>query len=173
MGRTRRQILVPRCSSVTGLGWYNDKHRHGRTARTTSPAWMINYLPSILWQRRYYVLVCLTLFAIAGVALRVRIAATYRSTATLLVQSQDLPTSLVDAPTNGAVEQRIARIREQVLSRGDLIQLIEQNDLYQTNGAASRCRRSSKRCATPQRWARCRATSDSNREARTTRSRLR
>ena len=55
---------------------------------------------------------------------------TYRSTATLLVQSQDLPTTIVDAPANGAVEQRIARIREQVLSRGDLIQLIEQNDLY-------------------------------------------
>jgi uncharacterized protein involved in exopolysaccharide biosynthesis len=48
----------------------------------------------------------------------------------LLVQSQDLPTSIVEAPTTGAVEQRIARIREQVLSRGDLIQLIEQNDLY-------------------------------------------
>jgi uncharacterized protein involved in exopolysaccharide biosynthesis len=55
---------------------------------------------------------------------------TYRSTATLLVQSQDLPTTIVEAPTTGAVEQRIARIREQVLSRGDLVQLIEQNDLY-------------------------------------------
>src|SRR5438874_283883 len=53
-----------------------------------------------------------------------------RSTATLLVQSQDLPTTIVDSPTTSAVEQRIARIREQVLSRGDLIQLIEQNDLY-------------------------------------------
>ena len=24
----------------------------------SSPAWMINYLPVILWQRRYYVLIC-------------------------------------------------------------------------------------------------------------------
>jgi uncharacterized protein involved in exopolysaccharide biosynthesis len=47
-----------------------------------------------------------------------------------LVQSQDLPSSIVESPTSGAVEQRIARIRQQVLSRGDLIQLIEQNDLY-------------------------------------------
>jgi uncharacterized protein involved in exopolysaccharide biosynthesis len=36
----------------------------------------------------------------------------------------------VDSPASGAVEQRIARIREQVLSRGDLIELIERNDLY-------------------------------------------
>jgi uncharacterized protein involved in exopolysaccharide biosynthesis len=91
---------------------------------------MINYLPIILWQRRYYVLTCFLVALALGLAAAFGLPRTYRSTATLLVQSQDLPTSLVESPTNGAVEQRIARIREQVLSRGDLIQLIEQNDLY-------------------------------------------
>jgi uncharacterized protein involved in exopolysaccharide biosynthesis len=101
------------------------------TERDSSPAWMINHLPVILWQRRYYVVVCLVVALVIGATLAFGLPRTYRSTATLLVQSQDLPTTIVDAPTNGAVEQRIARIREQVLSRGDLIQLIEQNDLYQ------------------------------------------
>src|SRR5881409_4059676 len=96
----------------------------------SSPAWMINYLPVILWQRRYYVLTCLVGMLALGVIAAFGLPRTYRSTATLLVQSQDLPTTIVDSPTNGAVEQRIARIREQVLSRGDLIQLIEQEDLY-------------------------------------------
>lgn len=96
----------------------------------SSPAWMINYLPSILWQRRYLVLACFVVALVAGLVLAFGLPRTYRSSATLLVQSQDLPTTLVDAPANGAVEQRIARIREQVLSRGDLIQLIDQNDLY-------------------------------------------
>jgi uncharacterized protein involved in exopolysaccharide biosynthesis len=91
---------------------------------------MINYLPIILWQRRYYVLICFLVMLAVGVVAAYGLPRTYRSTATLLVQSQDLPTTLVDSPTNGAVEQRIARIREQVLSRGDLIQLIEQDDLY-------------------------------------------
>ena len=95
----------------------------------SSPAWMINYLPIILWQRRYYVLTCFLVMLALGLAAAFGLPRTYRSTATLLVQSQDLPTSLVESPTNGAVEQRIARIREQVLSRGDLIQLSEQNDL--------------------------------------------
>src|SRR3954463_5844931 len=95
-----------------------------------SPVWMINYLPTILWQRRYYVVACLAAALVLGVAMAFALPRTYRSTATLLVQSQDLPTTIVDSPTNGAVEQRIARIREQVLSRGDLIQLIEQDDLY-------------------------------------------
>jgi uncharacterized protein involved in exopolysaccharide biosynthesis len=96
----------------------------------SSPAWMVNHLPVILWERRYYVLACLVALLVAGTVAAFALPRTYRSTATLLVQSQDLPTSIVEAPTTGAVEQRIARIREQVLSRGDLIQLIEQNDLY-------------------------------------------
>src|SRR5438270_9411294 len=96
----------------------------------SSPAWMINYLPVILWQRRYYVLTCFLVMLALGVVAAFGLPRTYRSTATLLVQSQDLPTNIVDSPTSGAIEQRIARIREQVLSRGDLIQLIEQNDLY-------------------------------------------
>src|SRR4051812_11826684 len=96
----------------------------------SSPAWMINYVPVILWQRRYYVLTCFLACLVLGVVAAFGLPRTYRSTATLLVQSQDLPTTIVDSPTNGAVEQRIARIREQVLSRGDLIQLIEQDDLY-------------------------------------------
>ena len=96
----------------------------------SSPTWMVNHLPVILWQRRYLVLVCFVAFLFVGTVAAFALPRTYRSTATLLVQSQDLPSSLVDAPTTGAIEQRIARIREQVLSRGDLIQLIEQNDLY-------------------------------------------
>jgi polysaccharide biosynthesis transport protein len=56
----------------------------------------------------------------------------YRSTATMLVESQDLPTDIVQAPGTGEIEKRIAKIREQVLSRGDLISLIEQNNLYES-----------------------------------------
>jgi uncharacterized protein involved in exopolysaccharide biosynthesis len=96
----------------------------------SSPAWMINYLPVILWQRRYHVLACLLVAVVIATTLAFGLPRTYRSTATLLVQSQDLPTTIVESPTSGAVEQRIARIRQQVLSRGDLIQLIEQDDLY-------------------------------------------
>jgi succinoglycan biosynthesis transport protein ExoP len=98
--------------------------------RESSPAWMVNHLPVILWERRYFVLGCMIALLIAATITAFALPTKYRSTATLLVQSQDLPTTIVDSPTTGGVEQRIARIREQVLSRGDLVQLIEQNDLY-------------------------------------------
>lgn len=102
----------------------------GNDRTEASPSWVVNYLPRIVWEHRYYVLGCFLVLALAGLVAAYALPRTYRSTATLLVQAQDLPSSLVDAPANGAIEQRIARIREQVLSRGDLIQLIEQNDLY-------------------------------------------
>lgn len=93
-------------------------------------AWLINHLPAILWHRRYYVIIPAVLLFIAGVVTAYSLPTMYRSTATMLVESQDLPTNIVDAPGTGQIEQRIAKIREQVLSRGDLISLIEQNDLY-------------------------------------------
>jgi len=96
----------------------------------SGPTWIVNHLPVILWQRRYLVLASLLGLLAAAAIAAFALPTTYRSTATLLVQSQDLPTTLVDAPTTGAIDQRVARIRQQVLSRGDLIQLIEQNDLY-------------------------------------------
>jgi uncharacterized protein involved in exopolysaccharide biosynthesis len=106
----------------------NDTESVERT--DSSPTWIVNHLPVILWEKRYYVLFCFIILLAAGISAAFLLPQTYRSTATLLVQSQDLPTTIVDSPTDGAIEQRIARIRQQVLSRGDLIQLIEQNDLY-------------------------------------------
>lgn len=95
-----------------------------------SSGWFFNHLPSILWQRRYWIIGATMLLSLAGVIGAYSLPTIYRSSATLLVQSQDLPSSIVDAPTSGVIEQRIAKIRERVLSRGDLVALIEQNDLY-------------------------------------------
>jgi succinoglycan biosynthesis transport protein ExoP len=92
--------------------------------------WIFNHLPDILWQRRLLVIVTFVVLTLAAVIAAYALPTMYRSTATLLVQSQELPSDVVQAPGKGQMEQRIARIRERVLSRGDLISLIEQYDLY-------------------------------------------
>jgi uncharacterized protein involved in exopolysaccharide biosynthesis len=92
--------------------------------------WFFNHLPTIMWQRRHWVIWPFVAITLAAAIAAFALPTLYRSTASLLVQSQDLPTSVVQAPTAGDIEQRIARIRERVLSRGDLIRLIEQNNLY-------------------------------------------
>ena len=95
-------------------------------------AWLINHLPTILWHRRLYVIIPAVLLFVAGLVTAYSLPTLYRSTATMLVESQDLPTDIVQAPGTGEIEQRIAKIREQVLSRGDLISLIEQTNLYES-----------------------------------------
>ncbi|NUT01646.1 MAG: lipopolysaccharide biosynthesis protein [Sphingomonas sp.] len=97
---------------------------------TGGGGWLINHLPAIFWQRRMYVIVPFVLLTLIGIVTAFTLPTLYRSSATMLVESQDLPTDIVQAPGTGEIEQRIAKIREQVLSRGDLISLIEQNDLY-------------------------------------------
>lgn len=92
--------------------------------------WLINHLPTILWHRRLYVIVSFVLLFLVGLVTAYTLPTMYRSSATMLVESPDLPSDIVEAPGTGEIEQRIAKIREQVLSRGDLISLIEQNDLY-------------------------------------------
>ncbi len=54
----------------------------------------------------------------------------YESSATILIESQQIPTSLVASPVTSFADERIARIRQQVLSRGTLIELIQRNQLY-------------------------------------------
>jgi len=92
-------------------------------------AWFLNHLPAILWHRRYYVLIPFLLVLAAATIVAYALPTLYRSTATLLVESPDLSPEVAQSP-QGDIEDRIAKIREQILSRGELISLIQQNDLY-------------------------------------------
>lgn len=92
--------------------------------------WIVNHLPTILWQRRLYVIGVFAAFLIVAVIAAFALPTLYRSTATLLIESQELPSNIAESPGTGMIDQRIAKIRERVLSRGDLIALIEQYDLY-------------------------------------------
>ena len=106
---------------------------HNFESRDAGFGWMINHLPTIVWQRRYYVIAVFAAFLIVATVAAYALPTLYRSSATMLIESQQLPKDVAENPANGAIEQRIARIRERVLSRGDLIALIEQYDLYSSD----------------------------------------
>lgn len=99
-------------------------------SRDAGLGWMVNHLPTIIWQRKYYALSIFAAFLIVATIAAFALPTLYRSSATLLIESQELPRAVADSPGAGAIEQRISKIRERVLSRGDLIGLIEQYDLY-------------------------------------------
>lgn len=88
------------------------------------------HLPAILWHRRRWMIAPLLFFSIAGVAAAFLLPIRYTSTATLLVQSSSLPQAVAGDDATELIDRRIARIREQVLSRPELIELVNRYQLY-------------------------------------------
>lgn len=91
---------------------------------------LLSYLPSIVWQRRWWIAVPLILGSVLGIAAAFLLPASYESSALLLVKSQELPNEIVGSSFNSLIDKRIAKIRQQVLSRPDLVDLIQNNNLY-------------------------------------------
>jgi succinoglycan biosynthesis transport protein ExoP len=88
------------------------------------------HLPAIIWQRRWYLIVPILSMAIVGVAAAFLMPVRYTSSATLLVQSSTLPQAIAAGNPDDVIDRRIARIREQVLSRPELIELVNRYQLY-------------------------------------------
>lgn len=96
---------------------------------------IIGSLPLILWQRKWYVIVPAAIIALVATAAAFLLPRTYQSSAILLVESQNLPGSTTNGPVGEVIDRRIAKIRQQILARPDLVELIQTNNLY---NAASR-----------------------------------
>ncbi|MDE2403604.1 MAG: lipopolysaccharide biosynthesis protein [Sphingomonadales bacterium] len=90
----------------------------------------ITYLPAILWQRRWFIIIPLIIGIVAALVAVIVIPPTYRSSALMLVRSAQLSKSTIGADGNEDVNRRIAQINEQLTSRPDLVALIEKYSLY-------------------------------------------
>lgn len=90
----------------------------------------IAHIPAMIRQRRWLVIVPAILFLLAGIVAAFLIPTVYVSRAVLLVESPALPEDIAGSPTNDIVDQRIAKVRQQVLSRPQLIELIQKHGLY-------------------------------------------
>lgn len=88
------------------------------------------YLPSILWQRRWWIIVPVCVGVLASVAAALLIPATYQASAVMLVQSAQLPDEIIGDFNDSLIERRIAAIRQRVTSRPDLLELINRHGLY-------------------------------------------
>ena len=90
----------------------------------------IQLIPVILWQRKWWIIVPAIIGIVAALAAVLFIPPVYRANAVMLVQSPQLPTEVIGTDELDVVDRRIARIREQVTARPELIALIERHGLY-------------------------------------------
>lgn len=87
-------------------------------------------IAAILYRHRYWLLVPMIMGLLAAVAATLLITPIYRSSTSLLITSQQIPTSVVPAPLTNYADERIAKIRQQIMSRENLTRLIESRGLY-------------------------------------------
>lgn len=87
---------------------------------------------AILRRRRALILAVCTGLLAASAALAFLLPAVYRSTATILIEEQEIPPDLVRSAIATYADQRIETIKQQVLSRATLWRIVEQYDLYKS-----------------------------------------
>ena len=84
-----------------------------------------------VWNRRRWL--AITLFAapfVATVSLALALPDLYRSTATVLVEHEQVPEAFVKASVTGEAELRLQTISQEILSRSRILELITQFNLY-------------------------------------------
>ncbi|HKR16053.1 GumC family protein [Rhizorhapis sp.] len=87
-------------------------------------------LLAILYRRFWWITTPALLGTAAAGAMTLFIEPQYQSTANLLIASQEVPTTLVASPFDTYADERIAKIRQQILSRANVVRLIKDLNLY-------------------------------------------
>lgn len=85
----------------------------------------------LLRRRRTLILAVWAALMAASAALAFLLPAVYRSTATILIEEQEIPPDLVRSAIATYADQRIETIKQQVLSRATLWRIVEQYGLYE------------------------------------------
>ncbi len=81
-------------------------------------------------RRRVSILVVASALVVASVAVAMLWPPVYRSTATILIEEQEIPPDLVRSTITSFATQRIQTISQRVMTRSNLMQIVEKYDLY-------------------------------------------
>jgi polysaccharide biosynthesis transport protein len=114
---------------MVGVSMSQERILQGRSAARTKT--VSDYLALLLRRRALILAVCAVLL-VASAALAFLLPAVYRSTATILIEEQEIPPDLVRSAIATYADQRIETIKQQVLSRATLWRMVEQYDLYKS-----------------------------------------
>lgn len=96
----------------------------------SGPSSFLAHIPAIVRQRKLLLIVPTIILFIAGLIAAFVLPTTYRSSSVLLVESPQMQFGAPGEQSNEAIDQRVAKVRQQVLSRPDLIEMIQRLDLY-------------------------------------------
>ncbi len=84
----------------------------------------------MLWRRRWWFVLPAGLVVAAAMTAVTTMSPVYRSEATILVESQDIPEDLVPSLVTDFVDRRLDVLTRRVMLSSSLLELIERHDLY-------------------------------------------
>jgi succinoglycan biosynthesis transport protein ExoP len=84
----------------------------------------------IVRRRKWAMSLVALAISLAGVGLAFLLPPSYRSTATILIEEQEIPSDIVRSAITSYADQRIETIKQQVMTRSTLWRIIEQYGLY-------------------------------------------
>lgn len=88
-------------------------------------------LLAIIYRRRWWIMVPTLIGILVALAIALLMTPAYRSQATLLIDSPQIPTSFAPVRTANYANERVAKIRQQIMSRSNLTRLIREGGLYE------------------------------------------
>jgi polysaccharide biosynthesis transport protein len=96
----------------------------------TSPALDLRERALAYWRRRGTFLAVTGITAVATTLLALLLPASYRSTATILIEQQEIPQEYVRSVITSFADQRVQVISQRVMTTQNLLSLIDRYDLY-------------------------------------------
>ncbi len=85
---------------------------------------------AIIKRRKYYIVIPFLCVIIASAIIAYVLPSIYKSTTTILIEDQQIPTDLVRSTVPTVVEEAIQTITQQIMSRSKLLEVIKRFDLY-------------------------------------------
>ncbi len=84
----------------------------------------------IIKRRSKFLIIPLVVISILSILLSVVLPSVYRSMATILIEEQEIPSDLVRSTVTTFADQRIQVISQRIMTRANLMDIIEKFDLY-------------------------------------------
>ncbi len=84
----------------------------------------------IIRKRRKFLIIPFVVIAMLSVVLTVVLPSKFRSSATILIEEQEIPSELVKSTVTTFADQRIQMISQRIMSRTNLVEIIKKYDLY-------------------------------------------
>src|SRR4030095_240240 len=88
-----------------------------------------DFIAAFRRRRKQIATMVAALFAI-GLAVAMALPSVYKSTATILIEQQEIPPDFVRSTISSYADQRIQVISQQVMTRSNLMRIVEKYNLY-------------------------------------------